>query len=186
MRHATQQLTAPPSTATAPARPGELLGRRHELADLRQTLGSARLVTLTGQGGIGKTALARAVAVDHERVRREDTWAADLVDPDLLGHSVAGALGARLAHGSAGAGVVAHAVADRAGLLVLDGCEVMLDEAVELVAVLLATAPRLRVLATSQRQLGVTGEVVVPVGPLATEDAQALFVARASAALPSF
>src|SRR6478735_10596434 len=189
MRHATQQLTAPPSTATAPARPGELLGRRHELADLRQTLGSARLVTLTGQGGIGKTALARAVAVDHERVRREDTWAvdlADLGDPDLLGHSVAGALGARLAHGSAGAGDVAHAVADRAGLLVLDGCEVMLDEAVELVAVLLATAPRLRVLATSQRQLGVTGEVVVPVGPLATEDAQALFVARASAALPSF
>ena len=189
MRHATQQLTAPPSTATAPARPGELLGRRHELADLRQTLGSARLVTLTGQGGIGKTALARAAAVDHERVRREDTWAvdlADLVDPDLLGHSVAGALGARLAHGSAGAGDVAHAVADRAGLLVLDGCEVMLDEAVELVAVLLATAPRLRVLATSQRQLGVTGEVVVPVGPLATEDAQALFVARASAALPSF
>lgn len=166
-----------------------LLGRRRELAHLRRTLGSARLVTLTGQGGIGKTALARAAAADHERARREDTWAvdlADLVDPDLLGHSVAGAFGVQLTYGAAGADGVAAAVADRAGLLVLDGCEAMLDAAVELVAVLLARAPRLRVLATSQRQLGVTGEVVVQVGPLAVDEAQALFVARAGAALPSF
>ena len=165
------------------------LGRRQELAVLRRTLGSARLVTLTGPGGIGKTTLARAAAADHERARREDTWAvdlADLVDPDLLGHSVAGAFGVLLPYGAAGAGDVAAAVADRAGLLVLDGCEAMLDAAVELVAVLLATAPRLRVLATSQRQLGVTGEVVVPVGPLAADEAQALFAARAAAALPSF
>jgi non-specific serine/threonine protein kinase len=62
----------------------------------------------------------------------------------------------------------------------------MFDAAVGLVAVLLARAPRLRVLTTSQRQLGVTGEVVLPVGPLAPDEAQALFVARAAAALPSF
>jgi non-specific serine/threonine protein kinase len=173
-----------------PARPGEpLLGRRQELADLRRALGSARLVTLTGQGGIGKTTLARAAATDHERARREETWAvdlADLVDPDLLGHSVAGAFGVQLPYGAAGADDVAAAVAERAGLLVLDGCEAMLDAAVELVSVLLATAPRLRVLATSQRHLGVTGEVVVPVGPLPADEAQALFAARAAAALPSF
>ncbi|HEX6874702.1 MAG TPA: hypothetical protein VF165_03505, partial [Nocardioidaceae bacterium] len=64
MRHPTQQLMPRPRQAMvspAPARPGEsLLGRRQELADLRRTLGSARLVTLTGQGGIGKTTLARA------------------------------------------------------------------------------------------------------------------------------
>ena len=166
-----------------------LLGCRRELADLRRTLGSARLVTLTGQGGIGKTTLARAAAADYERAHREDTWAvdlADLVDPDLLGHSVAGAFGAQLPYGGAGADDVAAAVADRAGLLVLDSCEAMLDAAVELVAVLLARAPRLRVLATSQQQLGVTGEVVVPVGPLTVDEAQALFAARAAAALPSF
>ena len=166
-----------------------LLGCRRELADLRRTLGSARLVTLTGQGGIGKTTLARAAAADYERAHREDTWAvdlADLVDPDLLGHSVAGAFGAQLPYGGAGADDVAAAVADRAGLLVLDSCEAMLDAAVELVAVLLARAPRLRVLATSQQQLGVTGEVVVPVGPLTADEAQALFAARAAAALPSF
>jgi predicted ATPase/DNA-binding CsgD family transcriptional regulator len=173
-----------------PARPGSPpLGRRQELTDLRRTLSSARLVTLTGQGGIGKTTLARAAAADHERARREDTWAvdlADLVDPDLLGLSVAGAFGLQLPYGAAGAADVAASVADRAGLLVLDGCEAMLDAAVELVAVLLATAPRLRVLATSQQHLGVTGEVVVPVGPLAADEAQALFAARAAAALPSF
>ncbi len=190
MRHPTQQPMPRPWPTVALAHPSEpLLGRRQELADLRQTLGSARLVTLTGPGGIGKTTLARAAAADHERGRREDTWAvdlADLVDPDLLGHSVAGAFGVRLPYGAAGADDVAAAVADRAGLLVLDGCDAMLDAAVELVAVLLTRAPRLRVLATSQRQLGVTGEVVVPVGPLAADEAQALFAARAAAALPSF
>ncbi|HLN76064.1 MAG TPA: LuxR C-terminal-related transcriptional regulator [Nocardioidaceae bacterium] len=190
MRLPTQRPMPQPWPPVVPSRPGEpLLGRRRELADLRRALGSARLVTLTGQGGIGKTTLARGAATDHERARREDTWAvdlADLVDPDLLGHSVAGAFGVQLPYGAAGAADVAAAVADRAGLLVLDGCEAMLDAAVELVAVLLATAPRLRVLATSHRHLGVTGEVVVPVGPLAADEAQALFAARAAAALPSF
>ena len=186
----TQQAPPHPWPAVVPARPGEpLLGRRREVAGLRRTLKSERLVTLTGPGGIGKTVLARAAAADYERARREDACAvdlADLVDPDLLGHSVAGAFGVRLPYGAADPDDVAAAVADRAGLLVLDGCEAMLDAAVELVAALLRTAPRLRVLATSQRQLGVTGEIVVPVGPLAAEEAQALFAARAVAALPSF
>lgn len=190
MRQPTQQPMPQPWSAAEPAHPGEpLLGRRRELNELRQALGSARLVTLTGPGGIGKTTLARAAAVDHHRARREDTYAvdlADLVDPDLLGHSVAGAFGVRLSYGGATAADVAAALSDRAGLLVLDGCETMLDAAVELTAVLLSRAPRLRVLATSQRQLGVTGEVVLPVGPLAADDAQALFAARAAAALPSF
>jgi non-specific serine/threonine protein kinase len=166
-----------------------LQGRREELAALRQSLGSARLVTLTGPGGIGKTTLARAAATDHERVRREETWLldlAELVDPDLLGQSAAAAFGLRLSGAATGPADVAAAVADRAGLLVVDGCETMHDGAVRLVSVLLATAPRVRVLATSHRRLGVTGEVVVPVGPLPADDAQALFAARAAATLPAF
>ncbi len=178
------------SPVLLPAGPPELLlGRRRELGGLRQTLGTARLVTLVGQGGIGKTALARAAAVDHARARREHTGTvdlADLVDPELLGAAVAECWGVRPGEAAPSAHEVAAAVADRAGLLVLDGCETMLDTVVELVSVLLAAAPRLRVLTTSRRLLGMTGEVVVPVEPLDPEDAQALFVARATVALPSF
>jgi predicted ATPase/DNA-binding CsgD family transcriptional regulator len=191
----------PPASAAAPSpaalrsgavssRPGgALLGRRQELGHLRRTLGSARLVTLTGPSGIGKTALARAAAAHHERARREDAWIldlGDLVDPTLLTAAVAGALGVQPLHGDVGPEDVAGPVGDRAGLLVLDGCERMLDDVVALTTVLLTAAPRLRVLVTSRRQLGVTGEAVVPLGPLAADDAQALFVARAAAALPSF
>ncbi|RYU13468.1 ATP-binding protein [Nocardioides iriomotensis] len=190
MRQPTQQPKSPSWPAAVAARPADaLLGRRQELADLRRTLGSARLVTLSGPGGIGKTSLARAAAADYQRAHREDSWAvdlADLVDHHLVGHAVAGAMGVHLAYGSAGAGDVAAAVADRVGLLVLEGCETMLEAAVELVSALLTEAPRLRVLATSRRALGVTGEVVVQVGPLAADEAQALFAARAAAALPSF
>lgn len=181
---ATQQ---PPIAAPARAG-GSVVGRRRELADLRKTLGTTRLVTLTGPSGIGKTTLARAAVADRARARREETWTvelADLVDPDLLGYSVAEALGVHLPYGAAGPDELAAAVADRAGVLVLDSCEVMHGRAADLVTVLLASAPRLRVLATSQRPLGVTGEVVVPVGPLAAEEAQELFVARAAAVLPS-
>jgi non-specific serine/threonine protein kinase len=189
MRHPTQQPMPPPSPVV-PAAPGEhLLGRRQELAHLRTTLGRARLVTLTGPGGIGKTVLAAAAAADFERTRRQDAWAvdlADVVDPVLLTDSVARTLGVQLPRGMAAPDDLAVAVADRAGLLLLDGCETMLDAAAGLATVLLGAAPRLRVLATSQRRLGVTGEVVVPVGPLAADEAQALFAARAAAALPSF
>jgi non-specific serine/threonine protein kinase len=165
------------------------VGRHLELAELRRALGSARLVTITGPGGVGKTALARAAAAEHHRVRRADTWSvdlADLVDPGLLGHTVAAALGVQPTHGASGTAGVAAAVADRSGLLVLDGCETQPGAAVELVAMLLSTAPGLRVLATSQHQLGVTGEVVVPLAALAADDARALFVARAVEAVPSF
>lgn len=188
MQRTQQQVPRPPSAAVAP--PVEpLVGRRQELAEVRRALCSARLVTLTGPGGVGKTALARAAAAEHHRAHRADTWTvdlADLVDPGLVGHAVAAALGVQPPYGASGAAGVAGAVADRSGLLVLEGCEAQPGAAVELVAVLLAAAPRLRVLATSQRQLGVTGEAVVPVGPLAADDARSLFAARAAAALPSF
>lgn len=185
-----QRPTPGPWPALVPARPAEsLLGRRRELAELRQVLASARLVTLVGQGGIGKTALARAAATDHGRAHREHTGVVelvDLVDPGLFGHSVAEAFGVQLTEPAPSSRQVAAAVADHAGLLVLDGCETMLEAAADLVSVLLTTAPRLRVLATSRRRLGMTGEAVVPVGPLAADEAQALFVARAAVALPSF
>lgn len=164
-----------------------MVGRTRELAGLRGTLGTARLVTLTGPVGIGKTILARAAAADHARVRREDTWSvelADLVDPDLLAAAVADAVGVR-PRGDA-PNEVGNALADRVGLLVLDGCEAAHDAVVQLVPALLRAAPRLRVLTTSRRPLGVTGEVVVPVGPLSDDEARALFVARAVAALPAF
>lgn len=165
-----------------------MVGRTRDLAGLRGTLGTARVVTLTGPVGIGKTTLARAATADHARVRREDTWIvelADLVDPELLAAAVADAVGVR-PRGDGSAHEIGTALGDRGGLLVLDGCEAAHDAVVPLVPALLRAAPRLRVLTTSRRPLGVTGEVVVPVGPLSDDEARALFVTRAAAALPSF
>ncbi|RFU39392.1 hypothetical protein DZF91_22640, partial [Actinomadura logoneensis] len=84
------------------------------------------------------------------------------------------------------AGRLAAALRDRSVLLVLDNCEHVVEEAAELVAILLAAAPGLRVLATSREPLAVDGETVYQVEPLGEDDAVRLFAERAAASAPGF
>ncbi|GAA2370367.1 BTAD domain-containing putative transcriptional regulator [Nonomuraea africana] len=160
----------------------ELIGRDEAVAEVRALLGSSRLVTLTGPGGVGKTRLAVESAAEVEEVRLVELAATG--DPV---QAVIEALGLRDDGVSAGpVERLVTALRDRRLLLVMDNCEHVIDRAADLVSTLLNAARGLRVLATSREALAVPGERVWPVPPLETEQGVRLFAARAVAADPGF
>lgn len=205
-------LAAPdlPTTASA-ARPTTNLprhldrpvGREHAIARVRGLLDTARLVTLVGPGGVGKTRLALAAATAYAGAgvgagatdlgvdTPDGVWLVELAalapGKDALAPAAAAALGLRddAADGSALDRLV-DLLGDRRLLLLLDNCEHVVDEAAGLVSRLLRDAPRVRVLATSQEPLAVSGEVVEAVAPLDESDAVRLFAERAAASSPGF
>ena len=176
------------------------VGRRREVAEAKRLLSSARLLTLTGTGGVGKTRLALRVARDVRRAFPDGIWLVDLgelEDPGLLVRTVAVALG--LGDRSTRS-LIREYFEDKGLLLVLDNCEHLLDGCAELAGELLASAPALRILATSRQALRVEGEYVIPVSPLPVPDpdnlpstgalgefgAVRLFADRAEAVVPGF
>ncbi|QFZ20212.1 BTAD domain-containing putative transcriptional regulator [Saccharothrix syringae] len=174
-----QALRAPTRRPGLPARLTSFVGREHELDELTRALAEARLVTVTGPGGAGKTRLALEAA---DRTPAPDgVWLVDLApvpaDDGLL-PAVRAALGTT--------DRPADFLAGRTALLLLDNCEHLLDGVAGLAADLLARCPRLRVLATSREPLGVTGEVLRPLDPLPGAQAVALFTDRARAVRPGF
>lgn len=196
------QLTRPglPSVfagVRADAVPGNLpkpitsfIGRDGERADAAGRLRSgARLLTLTGSGGSGKTRLALQVAADVVDSYTHGAWLVELAgisDPDAVPATVAATLELRDEHGNADIDTIATAVADRRLLLVLDNCEHVLDAAAALVAELLGRCRDLSVLATSQEALGMPGETVLAVGSLPDAEAVRLFAERAADRRPGF
>ncbi len=164
-----------------PATP--FLGRQRELDEVTALLGSrggARLLTLTGPAGAGKTRLAlQAAAEASGRYPAGVFWVplAPLRDPKLVLEVAAQALEARDG--------LADLIADRQLLLILDNFEHLIDAAGEL-AGLLAACPKLQLLVTSRELLRLPGEQAYPVPPLEAQDATELFTARARAADPRF
>ncbi|GAB1340113.1 hypothetical protein ACE1SV_67030 [Streptomyces sp. E-15] len=183
-----------------------LIGRRTETARITRLLSGARLVTLSGVGGVGKTRLALRVAADAARSAFPDgvyvAELADLRDPELLAPGVLGTLDVANPGrpGADATAALAARLGERRALLVLDNCEHLIDACVRLTDALLRAAPGLRVLATSRQPLGIAGEHVFPVEPLPVPDADAahgvralsgnpaveLFADRAAAVLPGF
>jgi predicted ATPase/DNA-binding SARP family transcriptional activator len=173
---------APGSNLPAPLT--DLIGRDAELAGVRALLGTSRLVTLTGPGGVGKTRLALAAARDLASPASpgafpDGVWLVELAGVADVAEAVAAVLGVRDDAAAALTPRLAGALAGRRMLLVLDNCEHVVAQAAELVSALLRAAPGLRVLATSQDPLRIQGERVWSVPPLAPEAAVALFAARA-------
>lgn len=180
------------------------VGRAGELAELGRLLGSSRLVTVTGAGGVGKTRLvlaaARAAAgaaadvvagpADPAQERYCDgVWLAELAsvrDPALLELTLAEALGLTDHTTRPTRTVLAEHLAERRLLLVLDGFEQLVDETADLVRDLLRRSPGLRVLAAGRRPLTLDGELSWPLAPLDPEEALALLIERTSAADPAF
>ncbi|WP_166355974.1 AfsR/SARP family transcriptional regulator [Phytoactinopolyspora limicola] len=218
---------AVPSTArsTIPVPLTELIGRSDEVAAVSALLRAHRLVTLTGPGGVGKTRLAVEIARESSTAWTDGVHVVELAaadhsatdastrDPNPAGISVselvAVTLGIReggtaggTTRGRSGGPVdrLAEALAGQRLLLVLDNCEQLIGPVAELAERLLAAAPGVRILATSQEPLRAHGEVVWPVPPLALPDpaepidpaslgrypAVDLFVERATAATPGF
>ena len=176
-----------------PAELSSLVGREQELAELADSLGRTRLLTLTGAGGIGKTRLALQLAADRSHVFADGVWVTELgglSEPRLVAQAVASALQIAEQPGRSWADSVVWFLRDRNVLLVLDNCEHLLDAVASLTQLMLERCPGLTVLATSREPLNTPGEVAWVVPPLAlpdgvrTSDAERLFIERAGTIAP--
>ncbi len=185
-----------PAPGTAPAPLTVLVGRDEEQAAVRGRLGTTRLVTLVGPGGVGKTTLAIAVGAAEAADFPDGVIVVDLGagGPEDVGAALASAVGVSSeASGAAPAPGAADtadeppapppapdsvarataALARRQVLVILDNCEHVADEAARTAVAILRAGPGLQVLATSQVPLGVAGEAVVMLAPLAVPEAGA-------------
>ncbi|MBA8961651.1 non-specific serine/threonine protein kinase [Rhodococcus percolatus] len=191
------------ATGSLPLELTSFVGRRHELTEAKNLLAGSRLVTLTGIGGVGKTRLAMRVASAVQREYADGVRLVELGelrDGSSLVDAVASAVGVRDHSARPLREVLLEHLAVQEMLLVLDNCEQVVDAVAELAAHLLQVSPRLRMLATSREPLGIGGEAVLRVPPLAVPDpdrkpslrglpkydAVTLFVERAAAAVPGF
>ena len=195
----------------APTQPGNLrarltsfVGRDADIEAIRGDLAAARLVTLLGPGGAGKTRLSQEAAETVAYAARDGVWLAELApvdDPKAVPEAVLTAVGARETVLRGAGAEEMRAVAERHDdplvrlaehcarrrmLLILDNCEHVVDAAAHLVEALLERCPELTVLATSREPLGVPGELLRPVEPLPEPSALRLFADRGAAARAGF
>jgi predicted ATPase/DNA-binding CsgD family transcriptional regulator len=178
-----------------PAEVTGFVGRRAELARLAGLLESARLVTVTGPGGVGKTRVSLRAAALAAAGYADGVFLAELGglrDAELLSHTVAAALGLPQSEDQLDA--VLGYLRERQLLLILDTCEHLLDACAMLTEAVLRAAPGVTVLAASRQPLDVPGEYTCPIPPLPVDaehgegdgDAVKLFTQRAAAVVPGF
>ncbi|MET7984084.1 BTAD domain-containing putative transcriptional regulator [Streptomyces sp. NPDC005281] len=195
---------APPAPGNLRARLTSFVGREKDIDAIRGDLAAARLVTLLGPGGAGKTRLSQEAAEALAPAPRDGVWLAELApvdDPKAVPEAVLTAVGARETVLRGAGAEEMRAVADRHDdpltrltehcakrrmLIVLDNCEHVVDAAAHLAEALLERCPGVTVLATSREPLGVPGELLRPVDPLPEPVALRLLADRGAAARPGF
>lgn len=186
-----------------PAELSSFVGREQAIGEVQRLLGTTRLLTLTGTGGVGKTRLALRVAAGMATNYSDGVWLVDLapqMDVALVPKTIASALHIYEQPGRALVDTLLDALYRRDLLVVLDNCEHLIQGCAELVELLLRACPRLQVLATSRQALRIVGETVWWVPSLQLPDAASslsaeqvadseavrLFLDRARAVLPGF
>ena len=188
-----------------PIQPTLFIGRTADLTQVKDLLASERLVTLTGPGGTGKTRLALQVGADLVETYRNGVWLvelAPLTDGALVLSTTAAALGVREMAGQTLQETLVAFLRDKELVLVLDNSEHLLDASAQLADTLLRQCPQVRLLVTSRAPLGIGGERVWGVPPLAIPEAALasgldietlsqyesvqLFIDRAQAVQPAF
>ncbi|HMN75134.1 MAG TPA: NB-ARC domain-containing protein [Burkholderiaceae bacterium] len=177
------------------------VGREREMDEVRTRLGNARLLTLLGMGGLGKTRLSLQVAADVMHEYPDGVWFVDLApirDPALVASEAAQALGVREEPDRPLLQTLCAFLKARRVLLILDNCEHLIEPAADLAHAVVKAAPFVHVLASSRQALRIPGEHVYPILPLplprAGDDMHALrrspavqlFVDRARSHKPSF
>lgn len=180
------------------------VGREKEIAEVHTLLaGPARLITLTGPGGTGKTRLSLQVAADFLDAFPEGVWfieLAPLADPALVPQTIAATLELREEPNRSILTILTNYLRAKKVLLILDNCEHLVEAAAQLVETLLRTCPQLHILASSREALGVAGETpfrvpslslpdprhLPPIATLSHYEAVRLFIERAVTVLPSF
>ncbi|MGS2617165.1 ATP-binding protein [Micromonospora sp. LZ34] len=183
-RIARPRTTAPATLPGLPAPRTSFIGRAHERDAVLTALDAARLVTLVGPGGVGKTRLA--IEVSREAHPGHGGFV-DLVavQAGFVAQAVATRLGIREGPQQPLMDAIVDDLGRRRALLVLDNCEHLVDAVAQFVDRVLAACPEVTVLATSRQRLGLPGERTVAVGPLPlASDAERLFQDRAAAADP--
>ncbi|NXY96887.1 winged helix-turn-helix domain-containing protein [Streptomyces sp. BR123] len=199
--------TGPRGRGNLRARLTTFVGREEDIRAIGADLGQARLVTLLGPGGAGKTRLSQEAAEAHAPADcwPDGVWFAELApvdDPDDVAEAVLTALGARETKLRGASAEELRALTERVGdnpldrltehcarlrlLLILDNCEHIVGAAAELAEQLLTHCPGVRILATSREPLGVPGEFLRPVEPLPDPVALRLLGDRGAAARPGF
>ncbi|MEV8553019.1 LuxR C-terminal-related transcriptional regulator [Streptomyces glaucescens] len=193
--------SAPRPDCHLPVETTSFVDRRDEQAEGRELLARARLVTLTGPGGVGKTRLAARIAARVARAFPDGVRflpLSGLHDPALVPLAAADALGLHDHSAQPPLDALVAQVRDRRLLLVVDNCEHLLPAAADLAAALLRGTTGVRVLATSRHRLGLTEEHLMDVRPLPVPDpdgdlsaadagpALTLFADRAAAVDPGF
>ncbi|MCJ1677614.1 winged helix-turn-helix domain-containing protein [Streptomyces sp. APSN-46.1] len=204
--HAGAGGSVPPGQGNLRARLTTFVGREEDIRVIGADLARARLVTLLGPGGAGKTRLSQEAAEAQDAGGWPDgVWLVELApvdDPEDVAEAVLAALGARETKLRAAAAEELRALTDRGGddpldrlvdhcarrglLLLLDNCEHVIGAAAELAERLLTHCPGVRILATSREPLGVPGETLRPVEPLPDPVALRLLADRGASARPGF
>ena len=168
-----------------PAQATSFVGRERELAEAERLLADARLLTLTGAAGCGKTRLALAVAERAASGLPDGAWLVELAglrDPGLVSPAISAAVDAR--EGARHDPV--SLLRERRALLIVDNCEHLRTGVAEALARILRGCAGVRVIATSRETIGIAGEALLEVSQLEPGAARLLFAERARAAAPGF
>ncbi len=181
--------TVSPPRGGVPRRATRLVGREEDVKRVAGTMVETSLVTLTGVGGVGKTRLALEAAECEQAKFTDGAWVCELAplsDGAAVSHAVAATLRLQPGQDLGFDDAIVEYLRTRELLLVIDNCEHVLPEAAQLLDQIARHCSRVKILATSREPLGVQGEHVVPVRPLAEDGAAELFAERAKASRPDF
>jgi predicted ATPase/DNA-binding XRE family transcriptional regulator len=190
-RRSTVAPTPPPPTSQLPLQSTSFVGRARELTEIASLLGSSRLVTITGSGGVGKTRASLEVAERVAAAGRQDVYFVDLSpisDSSFVVATIAKRLGLTTSGALDSIGDLVAAMQPKRALIVLDNCEHLIANIAELVAASLRGCPQISYLATSRERLAVHGEIVyrLPSLEMPAHDIVDIDKARRYAALDLF